>query len=289
MMNCSFGSTRADPRHAADVVAAEVEQHQVLGALLGVGEELGLEREVLGRRGAARPGAGDRADRHGAALDAHEDLGAGADHLEAAEVEVEHVGRGVGPPERAVEREGRQVEGLRPALARAPPGRCRRRGCTPWPARPSRGSARGWCWRPAAPGARSPRSRLACGRRAVEVAHRVHHPLGGLGVGGARVEAGVGPGRADDGDLALDAVDDQHHRGAQHERVGQAERVGVDVAAGARPGAPCRSRGSRRGRPPSAAARAAARSGSRRSARAGSRAGRRPRRASRRGRSGRRG
>ena len=32
---------------AADVVAAEVEQHQVLGALLRVGEQLGLERCVL--------------------------------------------------------------------------------------------------------------------------------------------------------------------------------------------------------------------------------------------------
>ena len=32
---------------AADIVAAEVEQHQVLGALLGIGEQLGLQRLVL--------------------------------------------------------------------------------------------------------------------------------------------------------------------------------------------------------------------------------------------------
>ena len=48
MMNCSLGSTLPISRDPADVVAAEVEQHQVLGALLGVGEELGLERQVLG-------------------------------------------------------------------------------------------------------------------------------------------------------------------------------------------------------------------------------------------------
>ena len=158
-----------------------------------------------------------------------EDLGAGADHLEAAEVEVEHVGRGVGAPQRAVEREGRQVEGLRPALARHDLEDVAGADVAPSPARPSRGSGRGWCWRPARRARASPRSRLACGGRAVEVAHRVHHPLGGLGVGGAGVEAGAGPGRADHGDLALHPVDDQHHRGAQHDRVGQAERVGVDV------------------------------------------------------------
>ena len=51
----------ADLRDAADIVAAEVEQHQMLGALLGVGEKLLGERLVFLRRGAARPRAGDRA------------------------------------------------------------------------------------------------------------------------------------------------------------------------------------------------------------------------------------
>ena len=46
----------ADLGDAPDVVAAEVEQHQVLGALLRIGQELGLERLVLvpvSRRAAA--------------------------------------------------------------------------------------------------------------------------------------------------------------------------------------------------------------------------------------------
>ena len=46
---------------AAEVVAAEVDEHHVLGALLLVGEQVALEPLVLGGVGAARPRAGDRA------------------------------------------------------------------------------------------------------------------------------------------------------------------------------------------------------------------------------------
>ena len=38
---------RADLGDAADVVAAEIEQHQMFGALLGIGEQFGGERRVL--------------------------------------------------------------------------------------------------------------------------------------------------------------------------------------------------------------------------------------------------
>ena len=48
---------RADP---AQVVAAEVDEHHVLGALLRVGEQLRGERVVLLRGRAPRAGAGDR-------------------------------------------------------------------------------------------------------------------------------------------------------------------------------------------------------------------------------------
>ena len=56
----------ADLGDAADIVAAEIEQHQMLGALLGIGEQLLLERLVFVRRGAAPPRAGERANGHGA-------------------------------------------------------------------------------------------------------------------------------------------------------------------------------------------------------------------------------
>ena len=129
---------RADLGDAADVVAAEVEQHQVLGALLGIGQQLVRQRLVLGRRRAAPAGAGERADGDRAVAQPHQDLRARADQREVAEVEEEQERRGVEPAQRAVERERRQRETAARSAARAPPGRCRRRGCTPSPARPSR-------------------------------------------------------------------------------------------------------------------------------------------------------
>lgn len=84
----------ADPGHAAHVVAAQIQQHQVLGQFLRIGQQVGLVRAVLFRRGPAGPGARDGSDRDLPVKDAHQDLGAGADHLKAAEVEIEHESRG---------------------------------------------------------------------------------------------------------------------------------------------------------------------------------------------------
>ena len=74
--------------HAPEVVAAEVDEHHVLGALLLVGEQLGGDRGVVL---AARPGAGDRARGDVAAVDRQQRLGRGADDLEVLEVEEVHV------------------------------------------------------------------------------------------------------------------------------------------------------------------------------------------------------
>ena len=84
--------------HAADVVAAQVQQHQVLGPLLRIGQQFRLQSLILGRRLAARAGAGDGADGDLAVPQANQDFGAGADQLEVAEVQKEHEGRGVEPP-----------------------------------------------------------------------------------------------------------------------------------------------------------------------------------------------
>ena len=75
----SVTSTRADLRDAADIVAAKIEQHQVLGTLLRVGEQFVVERLVLVRRHAARAGAGDGPDRDLALADPHQDFRARAD------------------------------------------------------------------------------------------------------------------------------------------------------------------------------------------------------------------
>ena len=110
MKNWSVTVDAADLGDAADVVAAEVEQHQVLGALLRIGEQLVLERLVLVRGLAARARAGDRADGHVAVAHAHQDLRARAGDREAAEVEEEQERRRVDPAQRAVERERRERE-----------------------------------------------------------------------------------------------------------------------------------------------------------------------------------
>jgi hypothetical protein len=47
---------------AADVVARQIDQHHVLGAFLRVGQQFFGVAPVLLGRGAARPGAGQRAD-----------------------------------------------------------------------------------------------------------------------------------------------------------------------------------------------------------------------------------
>ena len=91
-----FGNT-------SDVIARQVDQHHMLGALLWVIDQFGLGRPVLRQARAARPGAGQRPDgdfllglragRHG--FLAHQNLGTGAHHMEISQVVVIHIGAGV--------------------------------------------------------------------------------------------------------------------------------------------------------------------------------------------------
>ncbi|MNC85698.1 hypothetical protein D3C83_13090 [compost metagenome] len=62
-------------RHAPDIVAPEIDQHDVLGAFLRVGQQLIGEGGVFRRRCAAPPGAGDGAHRDGVAFETHQDFG----------------------------------------------------------------------------------------------------------------------------------------------------------------------------------------------------------------------
>ncbi len=103
---------------AADVVAREIDEHEVLGAFLLVGEQVLLEGEVVGVGGAAFARAGDGTDLDEAVGEAHVDLGRGADDGEVARVQNEHVRRRVDGAQGAVEIERRAVEGLGEALRR---------------------------------------------------------------------------------------------------------------------------------------------------------------------------
>ncbi len=65
---------RAGLGDAADIVAPEVEEHEVLGQFLGIGEEFCGQLGIAGRRRAALAGAGDGADGDVAILHPHQDF-----------------------------------------------------------------------------------------------------------------------------------------------------------------------------------------------------------------------
>ena len=71
----SVTSTRAGDADLEQVVAGEVDEHEVLGLLLRVGEQLVGELEVALRGLAARPRAGDRVRVDPAVLHLDERLG----------------------------------------------------------------------------------------------------------------------------------------------------------------------------------------------------------------------
>ena len=262
----------ADLGDAAGIVAAEVEQHQVLGALLRIGEQLGLERLVLVRGGAARPRAGDRAHGDRAAAHLHQDLRARAGDGELAEVEEVEVRGGVDPAQRAVERERRQLERRLEALRQ----------------HHLEDVAGGDVFLGGLHHA------LVFGRRGV--GRRQHRQRAGVRLGGGMIERlveridddgepvararqrGLGrhaffrAHRRDHRDGVLDRVEHDHDGRPHQHGVGQADRDPGWATAASPSAGPCRSRDSRRCRRPSAAARRAARSRSRRRARAATRA-----------------
>ncbi len=88
----------------------------MLGALLLVGEQLCGDAAVLLGVGPARAGAGDRLGGDVPAGDGEQRLGARAGDLEVAEVQEVHVGAGVDRAQAAVDREGVDRHGGRPAL-----------------------------------------------------------------------------------------------------------------------------------------------------------------------------
>ena len=194
-----------------------------------------------------------------AVAQAHQDLRARADELEAAEIEEEQERRGIEPAQRAVEREGRQRERRGEALRRhdlediagadVVLGRAR-----PWPrnrasvrVRDRRSAAAAAGPRPGGRGASGPSSVGDASLRAARA--RAHRRRGATPAGGRTgVTSEISSGTD---------VEDRHHRRAHQHRVGHAERVGIGRAAAPSAG-PCRSRDSRTRRRPSAAGRAAA-------------------------------
>ena len=93
---------------ATDVVAGQVDEHQVLGTLLRVGQQFLGRTGIIGLGQAPLAGAGDGPQndtRLGPLLLTHQDLGRGARHVEVPEVVVVHVGGRVDGAQRPVQRQ----------------------------------------------------------------------------------------------------------------------------------------------------------------------------------------
>src|SRR6266550_1186499 len=87
------------PGHTADVVPAQVHEHQVLGALLLIGLEGLRQRVILGRGRAARPCACDGPHGDLAVLHPHQHLRGAAHAGQVVERQIEKVGRRVERPQ----------------------------------------------------------------------------------------------------------------------------------------------------------------------------------------------
>ena len=109
---------RPRQRHPADIVAAEVQEHGVLGPLLFVGEEFGLQARIFVAVGAAAAGAGDGVRGHLALLHHHQQFRGGADDLVVVHLQVIGVGRGVYRAQGAVDVEGVGEGGAGEALGK---------------------------------------------------------------------------------------------------------------------------------------------------------------------------
>src|SRR4029079_3961439 len=89
-------------RNATDIVPPEIDQHDVLGPLLLVGQQLLGQLGVVLRIGAAWTRAGDWMGGDDAFLDPHQQLRGRADDTVITDVEVEHVRAWVYRPQRPV-------------------------------------------------------------------------------------------------------------------------------------------------------------------------------------------
>ena len=244
-------------RHAdaAEVVAPQVDQHDVLGALLVVGAQLGHEALVFGCVGAAPPRAGDRPGHDAVAVHGDQRLGRRARQAEVVEGDVVHVGAGIDGAQPAVDGERRDADRRGEALAEhdlervagrdvvadarhagLEVGAAHRRPHRARDARRATVGRRGEIGRRArARGARrSVRDRQRrVGQRRRQARLDVGDARHGLPVGLVDARAGrravVAHGVGDDRDGVLQVVEDEHRVGQQEGHLGQAQVVGRRV------------------------------------------------------------
>ena len=178
----------------------------------------------MSRRCAARPGAGDWTDRDLAVAHPNQDLRAGADHGEVAEIEIIKEGRRVHAPERPIERERRQCERRLEALAQhhlkdvasgdvlLGAGNLRHIGL-------GRRGRLGL-------GMRRARVLLACMRKLLlEPLDGNRQPIRRARVSRLGADAGRGPDRCHHRHLVLNRIEDRDQRWSHQDGMGQTERI----------------------------------------------------------------
>lgn len=102
---------------AADVVASEIDQHDVLRTFFGIGQKLFSEGTIFGFGGSAWTSSGEGSHGHFAIDDTAHDLGRTADESDLGHPQVEHEWAGVYDPQGAVDFERIAVDGELHALA----------------------------------------------------------------------------------------------------------------------------------------------------------------------------
>ena len=99
--------TRTEPgtRDPTDIVAAQIDQHDMLGSLLLIVDQLFRQRGIGFRRCPAWTRARNRMVGDHPVFDSHQQLRRRADDLVVIEIEIEHVRRRIHRPQRPVDRE----------------------------------------------------------------------------------------------------------------------------------------------------------------------------------------
>jgi len=93
-------------RDATQIVATKIDQHDVLGNLLFVGQQFLAQRLVFGNTLAPRPCAGNGPLGELALLEAHQDLRRGTHHGQITEIQMVHVRSWAQEAQGAVQRHG---------------------------------------------------------------------------------------------------------------------------------------------------------------------------------------
>ena len=96
--------------YASHVVAGQIDQHHVLGQLLGVLGQLGGHAPVVGLGSSSASGPSDRTGDHPPVQQLHHGLWGGPDHRKVLVAEEVHVRAGVDLPEHPVDVERLSVQ-----------------------------------------------------------------------------------------------------------------------------------------------------------------------------------